>query len=81
MAFEAITPLRRGQRFILALVRAIDFVISETVGFNALAGDTSFEEKLALRYAKRISNYQGDLNPHFSKNVYGKAILLYKNSF
>lgn len=81
MAFEAITPLKRSQRFKLALVRAVDFVISETVGFNALAGDRSFEGKLALRYARRISKYQGELNPHFSKNVYGKAILLYRNSF
>ncbi|EMN1549391.1 hypothetical protein [Enterobacter kobei] len=81
MAFEAITLLKRSQRFKLAFLRTVDFVISETVGFNSLAGDKSFEDKLAFRYARRLSKYQGELNPRFRKNVYGKAILLYRNSF
>ncbi|EKS6416092.1 hypothetical protein NM578_003071 [Enterobacter hormaechei] len=81
MVFEAITPLNRTQRFSLALARVKDFIISETVGFNALKGNISFEDRLALKYANSLSRYSGNLNARFGQNIYGKAILLYKNNF
>ena len=81
MVFEAITPLNRTRRFSLALARVKDFIISETVGFNALKGNISFEDRLALKYANSLSRYSGNLNARFGQNIYGKAILLYKNNF
>lgn len=79
--FEAISLLSRGQRWKVAIARLIDFLISEINQYDSLKGDINFEQKLAEKYAKKLSEFPGDRKPYFSKNVYGHTILIYKNTF
>ena len=79
--FEAISLLSRGQRWKVAIARLIDFLISEINQCDSLKGDINFEQKLAEKYAKKLSGFSGDRKPYFSKNVYGHTILIYKNTF
>ena len=79
--FEAISLLSRGQRWKIGVARVIDFLISEMNRYDALKGDVSLEQKLAEKYAKKLSRFSGDRKPYFSKNVYGHTIIIYKNTF